>query len=66
MSSMQMFQNPRPVILTVDENPQAIERLREELTRRYSADYQLEFETSPVRALDALGRCATKEWTSRW
>jgi len=54
------IQHPRPVILTMDENPQALERLRAELTRRYSADYQLEFETSAARALDGLAALRDK------
>jgi thioredoxin reductase (NADPH) len=44
----------RPVILVLDEDPAALARVREELVRRYDADYRLVFEASAASAIGAL------------
>ena len=44
----------RPAIVAVDDEPEAHERLRFELTRRYAADYDVVVEASPLKALERL------------
>lgn len=46
--------NLQPVILVVEQDEQALQRIRGELDRRYASDYQLEFETSAEQAIHAL------------
>jgi thioredoxin reductase (NADPH) len=47
---------PRPVLLVLDDDPEALGRIEAELSRRYADDYELIFETSPPAALKTLER----------
>ena len=44
----------KPTIVAVDDDPSALERVEEELRRRYSCDYRVVCESSPLAALAAL------------
>jgi thioredoxin reductase (NADPH) len=44
----------RPVLFVVDDDSEALARIREELTRRYGADYRVVCERSAGAALDRL------------
>ena len=54
MSSPGSSPGSRPVILVSEQNAQALERIRDELARRYASDYQLQFATSTAEALRSL------------
>ena len=43
-----------PAIVAVDDDEQALDRLRRELDRRYSADYRIVTDRSPLGALQAI------------
>jgi thioredoxin reductase (NADPH) len=45
---------PEPALFVVDDDPEALERIKSELTRRYSADYRVVCERSAGSALDRL------------
>jgi thioredoxin reductase (NADPH) len=47
-----------PVLMTVDDDQEALERTEDELTRRYGGDYRIVSEMSPVRANEELARMA--------
>ena len=44
----------KPVLVAVDDEPQALERIEQELRKRYAADYDIFCTQSPAAALDAL------------
>jgi thioredoxin reductase (NADPH) len=44
----------RPVLLVLDDDPEALGRIEGELARRYAGDYELIFETSAAAALAKL------------
>jgi thioredoxin reductase (NADPH) len=48
-----------PVILVVDDDPGALDRITLELTRRYASDYELVAERSPQAALDLVAALRT-------
>jgi thioredoxin reductase (NADPH) len=45
---------PRPVLVVVDDDPEALERINAELCRRYAADYAVTCTRSPTEALAKL------------
>ncbi|HKK28668.1 MAG TPA: FAD-dependent oxidoreductase [Gemmatimonadota bacterium] len=47
---------PRPAIVVVDDDPEALERVAGELERRYAADYRILREPTATGALETLGR----------
>ncbi len=48
-----------PVLIVVDDSPDDLRSLRDELERRYGADYEVVAEVSPSEALATLGEMAT-------
>jgi thioredoxin reductase (NADPH) len=44
----------RPLIVVVDDDVEGLDRVVEELRRRYAADYQIVADTSPERALETV------------
>jgi thioredoxin reductase (NADPH) len=44
----------KPLLFLVDDDPQAVDRLRRDLERRYGTDYELATATSPVDGLSLL------------
>src|SRR4051812_40468375 len=69
---MQRVVGERPVIVAVDDDVTACERLRHELERRYDRDYDVIVERSPGAALSALeaahaaGRRVAVALASQW
>ncbi|HHX64336.1 MAG TPA: FAD-dependent oxidoreductase [Chloroflexi bacterium] len=45
---------PKPIIFVVDDEPDSLWKVQQELTRRYGADYAVHTETAPVAALSRL------------
>jgi len=44
-----------PILMAVDDQPDALDVIRRELTSRYATDYQIMCEDSPISALEQLG-----------
>jgi thioredoxin reductase (NADPH) len=51
----------KPVILTVDDDPEVSAAITRDLRRQYGADYRLVRTTSGAEALDALGRLSLRD-----
>src|SRR4051812_38797238 len=69
---MRLVESQRPVIVAVDDDTDARERLRVELARRYDRDYDVVVEDSSLAALSAVegarvaGRRVAVVLASQW
>ncbi|MGF1471743.1 MAG: FAD-dependent oxidoreductase [Rubrobacteraceae bacterium] len=50
-------EGPKPVLLAVDDNPDALREIEIELRNRYGADYLIKTEASAESALESLREC---------